>query len=149
MIKAFEPKGFIASFLKQRGVFDEAERRNEEVRDQSSSGTRKKQISAVQFDIEPACRYNRVDAAHLGLSLDARLQNTPRHYGGTERIIPGQSGGPMAVVSYGPLPITGFDVARQTRYRHQRLRRSWQNMDLERPTLNAYSHAAIPEPCPP
>ena len=77
MIKAFEPKGFIASFLKQRGVFDEAERRNEEVRDQSSSGTRKKQVSAVQFDIEPAFRYNRVDAAHLGLSLDARLQNTP------------------------------------------------------------------------
>ena len=77
MIKAFEPKGFIASFLKKRGVFDEGRRRNEEVRDQSSSSTRKKQISAVQFDNETAFRYNRVDAARLGLSLDARLQNTP------------------------------------------------------------------------
>lgn len=82
-IKAFEPTGFIAGIMKRRGVFDEENRRNEdaEVRDLSLSGNRTGKGNSdsrpLSFDMEPAIRYNRVEAAHLGAVLESKMRKTP------------------------------------------------------------------------
>ena len=87
--KAFEPKGFIAGQLKKRGVFDEAEKRdNDAVGELSLSGRRRKDTrgadsSLVDIDYTSDVWYNRVDAAHLGLSTAVHIRNTPITLTGT------------------------------------------------------------------
>lgn len=77
--KAFEPEGFIAAYLKRRGVFD-AERGEEAPPAPNLSGRRRRhrsrrQPAAVEIDYTPDFRYNRVDAAHLGLETTLTVRN--------------------------------------------------------------------------
>lgn len=70
-IQAFEPEGVIARMLKRRGAFDDDD--DDDQPKPSMSGRRgyrsdRRNGRSVGFEYTPAFRYNRVDAAHLGLS---------------------------------------------------------------------------------
>ena len=78
-IQAFEPKGFIARVMKRQGAFDEDD--DDDQPKPSMSGRRgyrgERRSKRLGFEYGPTFRYNRVDAAHLGLSSRLRIYNTP------------------------------------------------------------------------
>jgi hypothetical protein len=81
-IQAFEPKGFIAGALKRSGAFDE-KAENQAARKPSLTGQRRRggpggrPGAPVSYRMAPAVWYNRVDAAHIGLTSSFRLRETP------------------------------------------------------------------------
>lgn len=78
-IQAFEPEGIIARVLKRQGAFDDDDDDEPKPSMSGRRGYRGRSDGrrSLGFAYEPTIRYNRVDAAHIGLRGRMAIHNTP------------------------------------------------------------------------